>query len=208
MRDFPTLIEAAEGLSTQIRIAASLVVHLGGLRATVTDVRETLPARADVSVSQLTALELRDAYRAAEVVVVPLYPSDMDNGVNVILEAMAAGRPVVASRIPGQVDVITHGKTGYYVDPENPEDLRRMLVHLRDNPEEAERVADEGRRYVASVHDLETFADNVRARLIEINGGQSSRATPWWAEASVSPDSLRTSGCRRSQTAGRLRASR
>jgi len=60
-------------------------------------------------------LELRDLYARSRFVVAPLVPSESDNGVTVILEAMVMGKPVVCSRTRGQVDVVQDGVTGIYV---------------------------------------------------------------------------------------------
>src|SRR5262245_14695656 len=52
--------------------------------------------------------------RRAEVVWVP---DQEEGGVNVALEAMAAGRPVVASRLPGLAEIVVDGQTGFLVPP-------------------------------------------------------------------------------------------
>jgi phosphatidyl-myo-inositol alpha-mannosyltransferase len=48
----------------------------------------------------------------------------------VLLEAMASGKPVVASNIEGYATVITDGVEGHLVEPKNPEALALSLVHL------------------------------------------------------------------------------
>ncbi len=53
----------------------------------------------------------------------------------VLLEAMAAGAPVVASRCTGYAAVLTHGREGFLVDPRTPELLAVALVRvLSDAP--------------------------------------------------------------------------
>lgn len=52
----------------------------------------------------------------------------------VIMEGMAAGRPVVASRVGGIPELITHAKTGLLVEPENAEELAEALRWVRANP--------------------------------------------------------------------------
>jgi glycosyltransferase involved in cell wall biosynthesis len=52
----------------------------------------------------------------------------------VVLEAYAAGRPVIGSRIPGLEDVIIPEKTGLLVEPESHDDLAAALLRLRDDP--------------------------------------------------------------------------
>ena len=49
---------------------------------------------------------------------------------NVVLEAMAAGLPVVATAVSGLAEAVVHGKTGLLVDPDQPEALARALELL------------------------------------------------------------------------------
>ncbi len=58
----------------------------------------------------------------------------------VLLEAMAAGRPVVASNIPGYRSVLTHGREGLLVQPGDPEGLADALIRLLEDPAERARM--------------------------------------------------------------------
>jgi len=53
----------------------------------------------------------------------------------VLLEAMAAGAPIVASDIPGYRDVVTHGEEGLLVERQNPGALADALCRLLTSPE-------------------------------------------------------------------------
>jgi glycosyltransferase involved in cell wall biosynthesis len=53
----------------------------------------------------------------------------------VLLEAMAAGRPVIASRIGGPAEVVLDGETGYLVPPGDAEALQTAIQHLLDDPD-------------------------------------------------------------------------
>lgn len=66
----------------------------------------------------------------------------------VLLEAMAAGIPVVASNIDGYASVITHGADGVLVRPKDPYDLAAALTELVRNPERRAALAAEGRAHV------------------------------------------------------------
>lgn len=52
----------------------------------------------------------------------------------VALEAMAMGKPVVAARSGGLIDVVVDGETGLLVPPGNPGALREAIQSLLDNP--------------------------------------------------------------------------
>lgn len=66
----------------------------------------------------------------------------------VVLEAMAAGVPVVASAVSGIPEVVVDGETGWLVPPEDPRALGRALEDVLARPGEARRRGEAGRRRV------------------------------------------------------------
>jgi len=62
----------------------------------------------------------------------------------VLLEAMAAGRPIVASNIPGYRSVLSHGREGLLVEPGDSEALAQALVRLLRDPELRAQMAQQG----------------------------------------------------------------
>lgn len=79
---------------------------------------------------------------------------------NVIVEAMAAGLPVVVSRIPGVEELIDDGVTGYLVPPNRADALATVLRRLAADPEGRRSVGLAGRRRV--LQDFDNHK-NVRA---------------------------------------------
>ncbi|HKV08883.1 MAG TPA: glycosyltransferase family 4 protein [Thermoanaerobaculia bacterium] len=75
-------------------------------------------------------------------------PSTYEGMPLVVLEAMEAGLPVVASRVSGIPEVVEDGKTGWLVPPEDPDALAAALAAALGNPEEARRRGGEGRQRV------------------------------------------------------------
>jgi phosphatidylinositol alpha-mannosyltransferase len=63
----------------------------------------------------------------------------------VLLEAMAAGMPIVASNIDGFAGVVTHGVEGLLVRPEDPQALADALVELLRDPDRRAAMAARGR---------------------------------------------------------------
>lgn len=66
----------------------------------------------------------------------------------VALEAMAAGRPVIVSRLGGLQHLVIDGQTGFIVPPGDPHALAERLEFLLDHPEERLRMGIRGRRLV------------------------------------------------------------
>ncbi len=70
-----------------------------------------------------------------------------------VLEAMALGKPVVATDIIGNRDLITHEKTGFLA--QNSEDFVRLLRMLIDDEDLRLRIGDAAAEYVRQHHDLD-----------------------------------------------------
>jgi glycosyltransferase involved in cell wall biosynthesis len=78
-------------------------------------------------------------------------PSLGDCGVHITLEAMAAGKPVVASNVPSLREIIRNGETGFLIPPGDKVALGRRTRELLRNPDLARRMGEAGRRQVASL---------------------------------------------------------
>jgi len=188
MRDYPTLTQALRGTDLRCHVATDhmriphRVRFLADRRVPV----ETLavPVDAKVTIGRKALLELRDLYARSRFVVVPLVPSESDNGVTVLLEAMAMGKPVICSRTRGQVDVIQDGVTGIYVPVGDPVALREAMLSLWNEPQRAHAMGARARAYVEQHHTLERFASNVRAAA---EASLEGRPAPdsWWTGATA-----------------------
>lgn len=76
---------------------------------------------------------------------------------NAVLEAMAAGRPVVATRVGGNPELVVDGKTGFLVAPRDPAALADAVLRLMRDPQLARRLGEAGRRRVESEFTLATM---------------------------------------------------
>jgi glycosyltransferase involved in cell wall biosynthesis len=68
-----------------------------------------------------------------------------------VTEALASGRPVVATAVDGVVDVVAHGATGLLAAPRDPGGLAVRVVWLLDHPEEAARMGEQARDLVRAL---------------------------------------------------------
>lgn len=90
--------------------------------------------------------ELIREYQAASLMV---FPSRHEGMPNAILEAMASGLPVIASRIAGNEELVVAGETGLLVPPEDPDALRESLRMLLADEAQRERMGRAARTRVA-----------------------------------------------------------
>ena len=122
------LVEATRGMNL-------VVAGDGPLREQVPQARGFVPPE-----------ELARLYERAAVVVCP----SLREGFGVVcLEAMAHGRPVVASAVGGLLDLVVDGETGLLVPPGDVAALRAAIERLLGDPELRRRLGEAGRRRAA-----------------------------------------------------------
>jgi glycosyltransferase involved in cell wall biosynthesis len=80
----------------------------------------------------------------------------------VIVEAMAMGKPVVATRAGGPLEIIEDGVSGHLVPADQPEAMARSIIRLLSDPEHAARTGRRGRQEV-----ITRFSAVAHARLVE-----------------------------------------
>jgi glycosyltransferase involved in cell wall biosynthesis len=77
------------------------------------------------------------------------------------MEALAAGRPVVATRVGGIPDVVEDGEDGYLAEPGETAQLAEQLARLARDPELRERMGEHGRARVIDRYAVERLLDDV-----------------------------------------------
>jgi glycosyltransferase involved in cell wall biosynthesis len=77
------------------------------------------------------------------------------------IEALAAGRPVVATRVGGVPDVVREGEDGFLVEAGDTEQLAERLVRLARDPQLRERMGEQGRERVLPRYAVDRLVDDV-----------------------------------------------
>jgi glycosyltransferase involved in cell wall biosynthesis len=113
--------------------------------------------------------DMADAYAAADVVVNPIRGAE---GLGrVALEALAAGRPVIASRVGGVSEALRDDRDALLVEPGDPSALAAALVRLTRDAELAKRLVRSGAEHVRDTYAIargtEAFAELVSTVLAE-----------------------------------------
>jgi alpha-1,3/alpha-1,6-mannosyltransferase len=158
---------------TPARFAAVRLVIAGGYDERLPDNRETLRALQTrtrelgldgqvVFLQSITTQERQALFAQYQVV---LYTPENEHFGYVPLEAMAAGRPVVAVKSGGPRETIQHGETGLLCEP-TPEAFAAALHKLIVNPALAQRMGQAGRVHVDRFFSLHAFGQRLN-RIVE-----------------------------------------
>jgi glycosyltransferase involved in cell wall biosynthesis len=78
-----------------------------------------------------------------------------------ILEAMALGKPVIATSVDGIPEVITNGVTGYLHAHQNSEELAEAILTCIEHPEMAKQMGNAAREHCRSTYNSRVFTANV-----------------------------------------------
>lgn len=124
-----------------------------------------------------TYARLRDLYGQARFVVVPMHPATHACGYAVIAEAMATGRAVIASRTACPPDFLIPGVTGLFTEPGDIGGLRKHILHLLENPEEAAEIGRRARASMVEAHSLKRYCDRLE-RIVAGTIGEQARRRP------------------------------
>lgn len=91
----------------------------------------------------------------------------------VLLEAMAAGLPIVATRVGGIPDLVVDQETGFLVEPHNPEQLAQSILRLASDLELRKRMGNSGRQRVDSRFSATTMLKQIDSVYQEVLFGTS-----------------------------------
>jgi glycosyltransferase involved in cell wall biosynthesis len=110
---------------------------------------------------------LASAYREARLTVLP---SEYEAFGLVLLESLAAGTPVVASRVGGIPEFVEDGRAGLLVPPKSPTALAEAIGRLWSDRDLAHRLGEYGRDQVVPRYGWERVADRLDVLYREVAG--------------------------------------
>jgi len=155
------LVLAARRVLEQRSSAKFVVAGDGPARFTYMEMAARLGLGAKIQfIGRVPDEELFRLFKLSHAVVVP---SRYEPFGIVALEAMAAGKPVIASSVGGLSEIVVHGETGLLVPPEDPEALAGAVVWLLDHEEEAVRMGINGRRRVEQLYRWDTVVKHLES---------------------------------------------
>ena len=110
-------------------------------------------------------LDFDNALAAMDIFVLP----SLQQGIGTImLEAMALGRPVIATKVGGVYRAVRDNETGLLVPPSNSEALAERIVELLDNPAQARAIGQTARETVEREFNVERMVEQTAAVYREV----------------------------------------
>lgn len=144
------LIEAWAKLQSSHKSIQLLIIGSGEERQNLEDQSASLGIQSSVKFIGYRP----DASYLLPSIDIAVLPSISEGMPNAALEAMLAGKPMVATRVGGTPEVVLDGRTGILVPPKDPDALARAIDQLLSNPYMAEEMGAAGRQRVKDHFDL------------------------------------------------------
>jgi len=161
-RDFGTLLQAMSGMDTQLIAKTRLIRNDPAISPRVTVISK-----------RLSDLELRSLYQKARIVVLPLHSMLHAGGITTLLEAMAAGKPIIVSSSIGLRDYIRHEDNCLAVECGDASALRAAILRLLNDPDECARLGRSARQFVERESSHAVHTQRLSATLFELLSADS-----------------------------------
>lgn len=162
------LLEAFSKVVSAVPSAHLLVVGDGPLRRGSEDLAERLGMASRVIFTGWRD-DVQRILRALDVVVMP---SLWEGFGLVLLEAMAAAKPIVASRVGAIPEIVIDGETGLLVPPKDVKALAQGIVTLIHNPEMAYEFGERGRDRLARKFSTQKMVERTQQVYESLSGGR------------------------------------
>jgi glycosyltransferase involved in cell wall biosynthesis len=161
-KDHAVILRALDQVKTPVRLVLAGVDPAGPLGAMATRV-----ASPHVVVCLPFVPDVRGLYELLELV---LLPSRIEGLSQALLEAMALGKPVIASAAAGNVELITDRLNGRLVEPVDPAAWARAIEELLGDTITATRLGSQARRTARDTYSLRNTVERTAALYRSILG--------------------------------------
>ncbi|MEA1926998.1 MAG: glycosyltransferase family 4 protein [Candidatus Auribacterota bacterium] len=141
-KDYPTLLHAFKRVNKSCPEAVLLIAGDGYLRDNLEELTDDLGIRERVKFLGYRS-DVMEVFSSCDIYTL----SSLWEGLPLaVLEAMAMGKPVVATAVPGTEEAVNEGETGFLVPLKDDKLLGQRLIDLARNPEKAQIMGEAGRR--------------------------------------------------------------
>lgn len=155
-----TLLNALALPICQTRQVHALIVGAGPCHAQLQDLAQSLGIAHRVRMlGAQPGLTVLGLYQRVDCVAIPRIASRVAQLVTPIkvLEALASGKPVIASRVAALTEVVVDRQTGLVFQPDCPEELAQAIATLVDHPTLGQQLGAQARAYVTKRHNWPTM---------------------------------------------------
>ncbi len=170
-KDHATFLQAAVLVATQRPQARFLILGSGALREELRALAVQLGLEGAVRFLGAQA-DVREVFAALDLLVVS---SRYEGCCNVILEGMAMGKPVVATAVGGNPELVKSGQTGWLVPAQDPAAMAQAMLRVIDDPQMAAAMGREGRRQVEARFSTERMIEQTASLYERLLDGRSRR---------------------------------
>ena len=94
-----------------------------------------------------------------------------------MLEGMISGLVVVATPTGGTPELVSDGENGLLFTPDDPEDLARKIIRLKEDPELRRRLAEAGKKTVLERFTTTQMMDEIESYLQGVTNAALARET-------------------------------
>jgi glycosyltransferase involved in cell wall biosynthesis len=170
-KGMPFLLDALKPLADQGKQFSCLIVGGGGSSSEEKIALLKGQAASLGLTSRIVLTGLRDDIpEILSLIDIFVLPS-LDEGLGrSLVEAMAAGKPVVASRVGGIPEAVEDGKTGFLVPPGDARALAEALSFMLEHPAQTTEMGRRGRERAARLFDEERMVDRICSLYRELLG--------------------------------------
>ena len=157
IKDLETLVRAFARVAAERPDAVLLLVGDGPLRPEVEALVAAFSLQKQVHLAGWID-DLAALYATIDICAL----SSLNEGTPVaLIEAMAAAKAVVATRVGGVADVVDHERTGLLIPPKDPEALADAMLRLAADPAERSRMGAAGREAVVGRFSADRLVDDI-----------------------------------------------
>ena len=104
-------------------------------------------------------------YNISDVVILPSHSEAFPN---VILEAMAVGKPIIATFVGGIPEIISHRENGYLVEPKNPQELARGIKEIINNKKLRIKISENALKDARQYFSIELMMNKIYQIYLEL----------------------------------------
>jgi glycosyltransferase involved in cell wall biosynthesis len=146
LKDYPTFLAALAKVFAEDEEAKGIIVGGGDKRRDYEEIARTLGI-GDRTIFLGPRSDVLDLVRQFDVCVLASHGRYSEGLSNSVAEYMGLGKPVVATAVGGNLELVREGVTGFLTPPGEPEPLARRIIELVRNPELRHAMGASGRKF-------------------------------------------------------------